>query len=379
MTGITKLLLALCPLSLFAQVKEPWISKPYDEWPTIALTNNIQYKNGDRYIHPSFTYAGTGFLVNTGTDTVALTAKHVLLIARNKKTNAVSINKDLLLWSMKPKGNYVDSVVIDKLINDDTAEVIEGSRSSILERDMLVLSVKSSSRDIYPLRPRYSIPRTGEKVYMIGCAYADALCMVNEGTIIGKYGFDIIINFNNPVKPGASGSPVIDGNGYLIGVFSSLTTDNQVSKDVAVAISTEYLKDVLAHKPNLNQPKKDYTDIIVNTTLYSGPQAAINEYKRLTSYPQTYYFYNFRSATRNGLREAGLKLLELDQVEEAIEILKFNTEVNRNYYVDYNILAKAYLRAGNKDEAVKAYRASIARMNDSSVNEAFAELQKLQQ
>ena len=378
MPVVIKLLLILSPLSLFSQVREPWISRPVGEWPQIALTNNIQYKNGDRYIHPSFTYAGTGCLVNNGNDTFAVTAKHVLLIARNRNANAVTINKDLLLWSMKPKGNYTDSVVIDKLINDDTAEVIEGSKSSIFERDMLVLSVKNASKNIYPLRPRFSMPRTGERVYLIGCAYSDASCAVNEGTIIGKYGFDIIINFNNPIKPGASGAPVIDANGFLIGVFSSLTTDNQVNKDVAVVISTEYLKDVLGKKPKLNEPKKDYADMIVNTTLYSGPEAAINEYKRLTSYPQTYYFYNFRSATRNGLREAGEKLLQLDQVDEAIEILKFNTEVNRNHFVNYNVLAKAYLRAGNKQEAIRAYRNSISLMNDQSVNEAFAELQKLQ-
>jgi hypothetical protein len=378
MTGVIKLLLILSPLSLFSQIREPWVSKPVGEWPQIAMTNNIQYKNGDRYIHPSFTYAGTGFLINSGTDTFAVTAKHILLIARNRNANAVTINKDLLLWSMKPKGNFTDSVVIDKLINDDTAEVIEGSKSSIFERDMLVLSVKKASKNIYPLKPRYSMPRTGERVYLIGCAYSDASCTVNEGTIIGKYGFDIIINFSNPIKPGASGAPVIDANGYLIGVFSSLTTDNQVNKDVAVVISTEYLKDVLSKKPKLNEPKKDYTDMIVNTTLYSGPEAAINEYKRLTSYPQTYYFYNFRSATRNGLREAGEKLLSLDQVDEAIEILKFNTEVNRNHFVNYNVLAKAYLRAGNKQEAIRAYRNSISLMNDQTVNEAFAELQKLQ-
>ena len=377
MTGIIKLLLVLSPLTLFSQIREPWVSKPVGEWPQIALTNNIQYKNGDRYIHPSFTYAGTGCLINNGTDTLAITAKHVLLIARNRNANAVTINKDLLLWSMKPKGNYTDSAVIDKLINDDTAEVIEGSKSSIFERDMLVLSVKNASKNIYPLKPRYSMPRTGERVYLIGCAYSDGSCTINEGTIIGKYGFDIIINFNNPLKPGASGAPVIDANGFFIGVFSSLTTDNQVNKDVAVVISTEYLKDVLTKKPKLNEPKKDYTDMIVNTTLYSGPQAAINEYKRLTSYPQTYYFYNFRSATRNGLREAGEKLLQLDQVDEAIEILKFNTEVNRNHFVNYNVLAKAYLRAGNKQEAIRAYRNSISLMNDQSVNEAFAELQKL--
>ena len=378
MSGLMKLLLVICPLSLSAQIREPWMSKPPEEWPQIALTNNIWYKNGDRYIHPSFAYAGTGFLVNNGTDTFAVTAKHVLLIARNRKANAVTINNDLQLWSMKPKGNFSDSVVIDKLINDDTSEVIEGTKSSIFERDMLVLSIKKSSKNIYPLRVRYSTPRNGEKVYLIGCAYADASCTVNEGTIIGKYGFDIIISFFNPVMPGTSGSPVIDANGQLIGVFSSLTTDNQVRTAAAVAISTEYLKDVLAKKPNLNQPKKDYTDIIVNTTLYSGPEAAINEYKRLTSYPQTYYFYNFRSVTKNGLREAGEKLLALDQVDEAIEILKFNIEVNRNHFMNYNVLAKAYLRAGRKEEAIQAYKNSILRMDDRSVNEAFAELEKLQ-
>ena len=78
------------------------------------------------------------------------------------------------------------------------------------------------------------------------------------------------------------------------------------------------------------------------------------------------------------MREAGEKLLQLDQVDEAIEILKFNTQVNSNHYVNYNILAKAYLRAGNKQEAIRAYRTSTARMNDPSINEAFTELQKLQ-
>jgi pentatricopeptide repeat protein len=46
--------------------------------------------------------------------------------------------------------------------------------------------------------------------------------------------------------------------------------------------------------------------------------------------------------------------------------------------VNYNVLAKAYLRAGNKQEAIRAYRNSISLMNDQTVNEAFAELQKLQ-
>ncbi|HUQ66571.1 MAG TPA: trypsin-like peptidase domain-containing protein [Flavitalea sp.] len=377
MVNAIKWLLVICPLSVYGQLRETWISRPKNEWPQISLTNHVRYRNGESYIHPSFPYAGTGFLINTGTDTIAATAKHVLLIARNRKTNAVTINNDLLLWSMKSKQHNSDSVIINKLINDDTAEVIEGPTSSIFERDMLVFSIKKASPKIYPLKPRFSTPKMGEKVYLLACPYSNGQCTVNEGTIIGKYGFDIIINTNDPVLPGASGAPVIDANGYLIGIFSSLTNDNSVNKDVSVAISTEYLKDVLAKKPKLNEPKKDYTEMIVNTTLYSGPEAAINEYKRLTAYPQTYYFYNFRSATRNGLREAGEKLLSLDQVDEAIEILKFNTEVNSNYYGNYNILAKAYMRAGNKAEAIRAYTISTSKNNDASVNEAFGELEKL--
>src|SRR5687768_12927157 len=92
--------LLIMPLSVFAQIKEAWMDRPQNQWPYIAMINNIQYKNGDRYIHSSFPYAGTGFLVNIGTDTVAVTAKHILLVARNRKTNGVSVNKDLLYWSM---------------------------------------------------------------------------------------------------------------------------------------------------------------------------------------------------------------------------------------------------------------------------------------
>ena len=234
------------------------------------------------YIHPSFLYAGTGFLIDNGADTLAVTAKHNLLVARNKKTNKVTINNDLMLWSMKPKPNPTDSVVVNKLINDDPNEIIEGPTSSIFERDMLVLSVKKASRKIYPLKPRFSPPRIGEKVYLAACPYSDPGCTVTEGTVIGKYGFDIIIDTDRPLLPGASGSPVIDANGFLIGVFSSLTNDSKVNKDVAVAISTEYLKDVLSKKPDLNKPKQDYAEMMVNMTLHSGPQAAINEYRKLT-------------------------------------------------------------------------------------------------
>lgn len=368
----------LAPSAIFSQVKESWMNRPSSQWPAIAMTNNIIYKNGDQYIHSSFPYAGTGFLVNVGTDTVAVTAKHVLLIARNKKTNSVSINKDLLRWSLKPKGSYYDSVVVDHLINEDTSEIIEGNNSSIFERDMLVLSLKNISPNIYPLRPRYSQVRPGEIVYILGCAYNDNTCKVTQGTVFNKYGLDILISTENPLPPGASGSAVIDANGWLVGVFSSVTTDNGTGKSYSVAISTEYLRDVLTHKANLNEPKKDYGEMILNIAVNAGPKAAIEEYRKLTAYPHMYYFYNFRSTTHNGLREAGARLLEMNRVDDAIEILKFNTEINPGLYSNFNILGRAYMMAGNKDGAINAYRISVNKFNNRNENEAVRQLERLQ-
>ena len=82
----------ILPLFTVAQQKESWVDLPKEQWPVIALTNHVQYKNGDRYLAPSFTYAGTGFLIDTGKDTLAATAKHVLWIAKNKKSTGTQIN-----------------------------------------------------------------------------------------------------------------------------------------------------------------------------------------------------------------------------------------------------------------------------------------------
>ena len=110
----------LLPLVCFSQKKEKWMEYPKEQWPQVALINHVQFKNGDQYIHPSFKYAATGFLIDNGKDTLAATAKHVLWIAKNKKSKTVQINAEIDRWIMAPKGNAIDSVVIDKLLNEDS-------------------------------------------------------------------------------------------------------------------------------------------------------------------------------------------------------------------------------------------------------------------
>lgn len=371
--------LFLAPVISISQAKERWIDYPKDQWPIIALTNNVQFKNGDRYIDPSFTYAGTGFLIDNGKDTLAATAKHILWVAKNKKTKTVQVNKELSQWVMRPKGNNRDSAILDRLLNEDSTEILEGESSTITERDWIVFSVKTISPNIQPLKPRYTPLNPGEKVYVAGCAYADSTCMVYEAAVLRKEGMDILIERNmKDAFGGSSGAPVIDSNGYLIGIISSSTFDNKTGKGVLVAISTEYLYNLLNNKKGLNNPKIDYGKLILKTTLEKGTKQAISQFNRLASDPSNYYIYNIRSSNRNGLRETGEKLLELNRISQAIEILKFNVKLNSWYFVNYNLLAKAYQLAGNKKEAIKNYQESIKHFDSREENQAFKELERLE-
>ena len=368
--------LAMCfSLLGFAQQKESWVEKPISQWPKIALINQVQFKNGDRYIHSSFKYAGTGFLIDNGKDTLAATAKHVLWIAKNKQSKATEINAALKAWIMRPKGNTQDSAIIGELLNEDPNEVLEGKGSTIQDRDWIVFKVKKSSPDLYPLKPRYRQVKPGEKVYILSCAYEDSLCTVHEGKIYQKKGMDILIQRDMTThKGGCSGSPVIDANGYLIGIITG-SAGSKVG-DVSVAISTEYLKDVLDSKPGLNEPKKDYGVLIYNTVISDGVGAAIKQYQNLVKDPQNYYVYNLRSPSRNGFRETAEKLLTQGRNQDAVEILKFNIKVNPRFYENYNLLGTAQLATGNKTGAIAAYKQSV-KSNPSKDNQAYAALEKL--
>ncbi|MEX1240207.1 MAG: trypsin-like peptidase domain-containing protein [Cyclobacteriaceae bacterium] len=377
---LNSLLFFVLPFICFSQAKEDWITAPKEQWPQIVLTNHVQYRNGDRYIDPSFNYAGNGFLIDTGRDTLAATVKHVLWVARNKKTKTVRLNRDLNTWIMKPKGDSPDSVVIDQLINEDSTEVLEGSSSTILDRDWIVFTVKNAPRRIHPLKPRYTSINPGETVYIIAYSYNTSIVGIHPGKVLEKPGMDILIKpdiGNSLPGLGVSGSPVIDANGFLIGIYSTSATDPATGKNISVAAGTEYLKDVLSGKPDLNAPKKDYGELIMETVLKQGTEKAIQQYVSLTNNPQNYYIYNLRSANRNGLRETGEKLIRLERFQDAVDILEFNVKMNPLYYRHYNLLAKAWFFLGNKEQAIKNYEISITRYDDREENEAFKELAKL--
>lgn len=193
-----------------------WMESPQSEWPQVTMINQIQYTDK---IHP---IAGCGFLLDTGDEILAATAKHVLIFFKSESMKSVSFGETLKLWKMFPKNNPGDVVVVDKLINENPKEPLADIPS---ERDWLLFTIKERSPNIQPLKFRSTPIEEGETVYIIGWRYSDRDCpqVVYEGNFVrSEKGSHLITTkeLTDNTTPGLSGSPVIDSKGYLLGLMS---------------------------------------------------------------------------------------------------------------------------------------------------------------
>src|SRR5260221_6393415 len=296
------ILLACITSTAFSQ-KSEWIGKPRDQWPQIAMVNEVWYQNGERYVHPSFEYAGTGFLIDTGKDTLAATVKHVLIVAKTKAMHTVYIKDELQRWIMHPKGNLKDSVVVEQLINSDSTEALNGPGSTITQRDWLVFTAKYVSHEIQPLKPRYTTVKVGERIWYFGCPYNDKNCMIGESTILDVAGNRIIFSIPKGSNlGGASGSPIVDENGLLIGRLggSSVT---KTGEGALYGISTNYLHKVLTNEKRLNVPLIPISDVRKLEIIKNGISAGLKKFSRLKKKDANLFVYDFSAEKLNKLAD----------------------------------------------------------------------------
>jgi hypothetical protein len=216
-------------------IRETWIDKPHDQWPQIAMINEITY------LDQHYPVAGCSFLLDTGSDTVAVTAKHVLIYFKSDMMKAVSFENTLVSWKMYPKDNPTDVVVVDRLINENPAEQIEYIPS---RKDWLLFSITEASPKIQPLTLRESPFVPDERVYIVGWRYTDIDCRqrIYEGRSVSSSDGAVLISTKELADntiPGLSGAPVIDSKGRLIGLMS------QKQGQMEQLAGIEYAREVL--------------------------------------------------------------------------------------------------------------------------------------
>lgn len=350
------IILLLCiPFYAVAQQAD-WMRKPKEQWPQVAMINEVWYKNGERYIHPSFEYAATGFLIDTGKDTLAVTAKHVLWIARVKSMNAVDFEDNLDRWIMHPKGNPADSVVIDRLLNKDSAETLQGPNSTIQQRDWLLFTTKYVSPKIQPLKPRFTPLKAGEKITYLGCPYNDKRCVIEASEVLEVEGNRIIFVMPNGANVGgASGSPIVDKDGLLVGILGGNSVNKKNGAEALYGISTRYLERILNNEKPLNVPLIPINKVLKIEIDKKGIDAGLKKFKRLKGDPENLFRYDFSTERLNDLAE---ELLKEKKPDWAIAVCKLGLS---EYKLPgtYTKLGKAYLASGQKERARQAYQKAI--------------------
>ena len=197
-------------------LKENWVEKPVKEWPELVMTNKVEFKD------TTYSNIGNAFLIEAGTDTFAVTCKHIFMLFRDETENRIHLDSNFKQWHIYPKGKPQKAIRLGELLNENKNEET-GEFNTLKVRDWLIFRTNEKS-GFTPLKIRSNPVSNGEIVYALGWAFKQtsenpSLVKMQVFKNLGPYFYTTTLTEN--VDPaGRSGSPVIDKNGYLVGIVS---------------------------------------------------------------------------------------------------------------------------------------------------------------
>lgn len=204
---------------------ETWVSKPFEQWPQIVLTNEADFQG-----HTSLKGASSFLIRNEKGKVCLATARHLLGAAGDvdPPIKLEDLDKVLLSWRVFPRTKPEEAVRVGGV-------ALPGLDAK--DRDWLVLALKTPSAPsaVIPLRLRQKPVAEGETVFMVGCSYANSEATQNvyKGKVTKRYYRDYWrFDIDPPVElPGFSGAPILDKNGLVAGVVTVYFNDPKMRGD----------------------------------------------------------------------------------------------------------------------------------------------------
>jgi hypothetical protein len=203
-------------------------------WPPITMINDVIF-NDSKFDKLNI---GCGFLLKYNQDTFAITAKHIIIVAKTDLMKTTNFENGLKQWIMYPKDKKNETVIMGELLNPDKTDSLDWGykeRHDDTYNDFLIFKIKTNNSKIKPVELRKTKPKVGDILYDIGWTYADT----DGEQRIYKYSYYKSIgkrfNMRRIIFPenggGSSGSPVLDSDGLLVGIISGMDED-PITKEI---------------------------------------------------------------------------------------------------------------------------------------------------
>ena len=190
-----------------------------------------------------------GFLVDTGTDTLAVTRKHIFNVFAIHRLLSVDFQERLQSWTMYPKNQRNEKIVLGELVNRNPDE-FASLPNSVNNADWLVFKIKENNSQVQAFKIRENPIDIGEILFIMNSTESENLSHVGlvQCRVFRTLDNQILLElFIDPEDPeGMKGAPIFDKNGLLVGIFSSLTDGVSRGCSVNYLIETLTKNDLIA-------------------------------------------------------------------------------------------------------------------------------------
>ena len=241
------IMVTMCSIPAFAEGANAAVNS--DKKGVIMIRTGTTNLDGKRY---SYVQAGTGFLIN---ETTVVTCDHVVTL---EKAYIESAMKDLNMTEKQVLDHqYIEVVVVRDVAISATVKTASANmdiavlelKQQLLDREMLTLRHSSeveSTEECFALGFPQMISNLDNKT-----TYTTEDVTVTNGKVYkvsavtaGDAPVDYVIS-STKLEAGNSGGPLVDENGYVIGICKGVTGSNAFDDDYYYAIAVDQLISML--------------------------------------------------------------------------------------------------------------------------------------